>query len=101
MWAVCLILGCGMMRRAHSEQVVNDNKTWNFRSLSCSALLWIVSKSFTSFMFCGAQKCTQCSRRGCSSAEQRGSIPSLTQLAMSLSMPRRERLSFMAAWAHC
>ena len=50
------------VRRAQSEQIVSDNKTWNFRSLSCSALLWTVSNSFMSFMFCGAQQCTQCSR---------------------------------------
>ena len=50
------------VRRAQSEHVVNPNETLNFRSLSSSALLWTVSNSAMSFMFCGAQKCTQCSR---------------------------------------
>ena len=43
------------VRRGQSQQAVNPNETLNFRSLSCSALLWTVSNSFTSFMFCGAQ----------------------------------------------
>ena len=50
------------VRRAQSEKAVNPNETLNIRSLSCSALLWTVSNSFMSFMFCGAQQCTQCSR---------------------------------------
>ena len=50
------------VRRAQSDQAVNPKETLKFRSLSCSALLWTVSNSFMSFMFCGAQKCTQCSR---------------------------------------
>ena len=50
------------VRRGQSQQAVNPNETLNFRSLSSSALLWTVSNSFTSFMFCGAQQCTQCSR---------------------------------------
>ena len=50
------------VRRAQSEQVVNPNETLNFRSPSSSALLWTLSNSAMSFMFCGAQKCTQCSR---------------------------------------
>ena len=50
------------VRRAQSEQAVSENKTLNFRSLSSSALLWTLSNSAMSFMFCGAQQCTQCSR---------------------------------------
>ena len=50
------------VRRAQPELAVNCSETLNFRSLSSSALLWTVSNSFTSFMFCGAQQCTQCSR---------------------------------------
>ena len=50
------------VRRGQSQQAVNPKETLNFRSLSCSALLWTVSNSFMSFMFCGAQQCTQCSR---------------------------------------
>ena len=50
------------VRRGQSPQAVNPKETLNFRSLSSSALLWTVSNSFMSFMFCGAQQCTQCSR---------------------------------------
>ena len=50
------------VRSAQPELAVNCSETLNFRSLSCSALLWTVPNSFMSFMFCGAQQCTQCSR---------------------------------------
>ena len=89
------------VRRAQSEQAVNPCETLNFRSLSSNALQCTLSHSFMSFMLCGAQKCTQCSRWGCSNAEQRGTTLSLTQLAINCFMRSRVPLAFLAAWAHC
>lgn len=45
-------------------------------------LLLMLFYSLISFLYCGAQTCTQCSRQGHTSAEQSGTISSLTQLAV-------------------
>lgn len=52
--------------RGHSR---SSQDTASSPVTSFVALLWTQSRTFTSFLNCGAQHCAQCSRRGCTSAE--------------------------------
>ena len=65
------------------------------------ALLWTHSRTFTSFLNCGAQNCTQASRWGRTNAEYSGMITSFDRLVMLCLMHPRMRFALLAARAHC
>ena len=60
------------------------------------ALLWAHSRTFTSFLNCGAQSCTQCSMWSCPSTEFDGTIaPPDSSVVLCLMHPR----VWFALWA--
>ena len=81
---------------SHSSQDMPSNTFTSF-----VAFLWMHSRTFTSFLICGAQNRTQYSRWGSTNAEYRGIIPSFDYLVVLCLMHSRMLLALLAARAHC
>ena len=79
----------------HSSQDTPSSSSTSF-----VALLWTHSRTFTSFLNCGAQNCTQCSRRDRTNAKYNGTVSSVDRLA-GFGAPPDAEVSLSAARARC
>jgi len=68
--------------------------------ISLVALLWRYSSPFTSFLHCGTQNCTQCSRGDHTDAKHSWIIISFDWLAVPYLMHSRRQFALLAARAH-
>ena len=76
-----------------TTHVSSVSPTWNVSSSPLNSfvvLLWALSRTLTSFSYCGAQNCTQCSKWGHTSAQCSRRITSFDEMAMlCLMQPKR------------